>query len=149
MRDSCAKLEDNQSTCDINPGYGELYECKDTFNAAKVSAAATITATKAILDQNNNYERGYCIVRPPGHHAYHNLAAGFCFFNNVAIAVKVAMSEPYNLKRVAIFDWDIHHGDGTQSLFYEDDGVLFISLHRTDKLTFYPGYPECKPEYIG
>ena len=88
-------------------------------------------------------------MRPPGHHAYHDKAAGFCFFNNVAIAVKVALSEPFNLKKVCIFDWDIHHGDGTQALFYDDPRVLFMSLHRTDKLTFYPGYKECLPEFVG
>ena len=147
VRDSCAKLGEGETGYEINPGPGECYECKDTYECAKISAAGTVTAVKDILD--GNHEKGYCIIRPPGHHAYHNMAAGFCFFNNVAIATKVAMSEPYNLERVLIFDWDIHHGDGTQALFYDDPRVLFMSLHRTDNLTFYPGYKECLPEYVG
>jgi acetoin utilization deacetylase AcuC-like enzyme len=95
----------------VNTVKGETYECKETFEAAKLAAAATITGLRKILD--GQYERGYAIVRPPGHHAYQNKAAGFCFFNNVAIAAKLALNEPYNLKRVCVFDWDIHHGDGT------------------------------------
>jgi len=147
VKDTCDGLEPNVSSHLVNTAKGETYECKETFEAAKLAAAATVTGLKKILD--GDYERGYAIVRPPGHHAYHNKAAGFCFFNNVAIAAKVALIEPYNLKKVCIFDWDIHHGDGTQSIFYEDDRVLFISLHRTDKLTFYPAYKDCLPEYTG
>ena len=95
------------------------------------------------------YDRGYCIIRPPGHHASSSQSSGFCFFNNAAIAANVALSPPFNLERVAIFDWDIHHGDGTQSFFYESNCVLYMSLHRTDKLTFYPNNVECRAEYIG
>ena len=62
--------------------------------------------------------RGYCITRPPGHHAKCATGAGFCLFGNVALAANVAKNEG---KRVCIFDWDIHHGDGTQKFFYEDD----------------------------
>jgi acetoin utilization deacetylase AcuC-like enzyme len=83
-------------------------------------------------------QKGYCIIRPPGHHAYHNEASGFCFFNNAALAAKIALDEPFGLKRVCIFDWDIHHGDGTQSMFYNDKRLLYVSLHRSDNLTFYP-----------
>lgn len=149
VKQSCEKLEEGDTSFVVNPQFGELYESKETYEASLVAAAATVTAVKTILDKDNSFERGYCIVRPPGHHAYHNKAAGFCFFNNVALAVNVARYEPYNLRRIAIFGWDIHHGDGTQSLFYESDEVLFISLHRTDKLTFYPGYQECGPQFNG
>ncbi|CDW72549.1 histone deacetylase hda1 [Stylonychia lemnae] len=147
VRDSCAKLAEGESSNVINPGQGEIYECKDTYEAAKISAAGAVAGLRDILD--GKHEKGYCIIRPPGHHAYHNHPAGFCLFNNVAIATKVALSAPYNLERVLIFDWDIHHGDGTQALFYDDPRVLFMSLHRTDKLTFYPGYKECLPEFVG
>lgn len=147
MKDSCAKLGEGESSHKVNTDEGELYESRETYEAAKLAAASAVTGVKKIL--NGDYDKGYCIIRPPGHHAYHNKSAGFCFFNNVAIAVKTALAEPFNLKRVAIFDWDIHHGDGTQSLFYDDPRVLFMSLHRTDKLTFYPMYKECLPEYVG
>eukprot|EP00347_Sterkiella_histriomuscorum_P006078 403354151 len=147
VKEACAKLGDEESSSEIHTATGELYECRETWEAAKVSAASAITGVKDILD--GKHDKGYCIIRPPGHHAYHSHQAGFCFFNNVAIAAKVALSDPYNLKRVLIFDWDIHHGDGTQALFYDDERVLFVSLHRTDNLTFYPGYKECLPEYVG
>lgn len=74
------------------------------------------------------------------------MSAGYCFFNNVALAATEALK---TLNRVMVFDWDIHHGDGTQSMFYNDPRLLFVSLHRTDNLTFYPFYKECRPEYIG
>lgn len=147
VKDSCAKLEPEKSSYLVNPIKGEIYECKESYEAAKLAAASAVTGVKKIL--SGDYEKGYCIIRPPGHHAYHNKSAGFCFFNNVAIAVKTALAEPFNLKRVAIFDWDIHHGDGTQALFYDDPRVLFMSLHRTDRLTFYPMYKECLPEFVG
>lgn len=67
----------------------ENYECKDTYNAAKISAAATLTGVRDILD--GKHDCGYAIVRPPGHHSYNNFLYGFCYFNNVAIAAEVAM----------------------------------------------------------
>jgi len=92
------------------------------------------------------HPRGYSITRPPGHHAQCGSSAGFCIFNNIAIAAKVAKAAG---KRVCIFDWDIHHGDGTQREFYNDEKVLFISLHRSDKLQYYPYNKDMAPEYIG
>ena len=151
VKSSCERLGEGEScSSNINPGKGEIYECKDTYEAALVSAASAVTAVREILDgDDSSHERGYCIIRPPGHHAYHNLASGFCFFNNAALAAKIALDAPYNLKKVAIFDWDIHHGDGTQSMFYEDERLLFMSLHRRDNLTFYPNKVECSSEFIG
>ncbi len=89
----------------------EYYLCKESYEAAKISASGVVTGMKKILE--SKYDRGYCIVRPPGHHANHEASMGFCLFNNVALAAKMATSGPYNLERVCIFDWDIHHGDGT------------------------------------
>ncbi len=148
VRSSCERLGDGESSYCVNPGAGEIYECKDSFNAAKVSAASAVTGVRKILD-SPAMQKGYCIIRPPGHHAYHNIASGFCFFNNAALAAQIAMESPYNLKRVCIFDWDIHHGDGTQSMFYNDNRLLYVSLHRRDNLTFYPNKIECGPDYIG
>lgn len=82
-------------------------------------------------------QSGFAITRPPGHHAYKEQFGGFCFFNNVVIAAQVAKKE-FGLKKIAIFDWDIHHGDGTQDFFYTDKEVLYISLHRYDEGNFYP-----------
>ena len=130
MKDSCAKLGEGESSWNVNTEKGEIYECKDSYEAAIVSAASTVTGVKAILEER--FERGYCIVRPPGHHAYHNVASGFCFFNNAALAAQIALDAPHNLERVCIFDWDIHHGDGTQSMFYNNKKLLYVSLHRSD-----------------
>jgi acetoin utilization deacetylase AcuC-like enzyme len=78
---------------------------------------------------------GFALVRPPGHHALHERAMGFCFFNNVAIAARVAQ-RALGLERVAIVDYDVHHGNGTDAIFRHDDSVLFVSLHQWP---FYPG----------
>jgi len=114
VKTSCEKLGEGESSSACNPGQGEIYECKDSYEAALVSAASAVTAVREILDGDDaTHEKGYCIIRPPGHHAYHNIASGFCFFNNAALATQISLEAPFNLSRVCIFDWDIHHGDGT------------------------------------
>jgi acetoin utilization deacetylase AcuC-like enzyme len=77
----------------------------------------------------------FCAVRPPGHHALKDKAMGFCIFNNVAIGTKY-IQEKYNLPKVLIVDWDVHHGNGTQAAFYDDPNVLYFSVHQ---YPFYPG----------
>lgn len=85
------------------------------------------------------WQNCFAAVRPPGHHAGINRTlSGFCFFNNAAAAARYAQKK-YKLKKVAIFDWDAHHGNSTQEIFWEDDSVLFISVHRHNNGTFYPG----------
>ncbi|XP_015795334.1 histone deacetylase 6 isoform X2 [Tetranychus urticae] len=115
--------------------FDSIYMCKNTNDAARLSVGALLQVTDQVL--TNKSRNGFAIIRPPGHHAARNAASGFCIFNNIAVAVEYAIKN-YNLKRVLIVDWDVHHGDGTQSIFENHPNVLFISLHRYDFASFYP-----------
>ena len=102
---------------------------------ARLAAGGVMAAVDAVMA--NAVETAYALVRPPGHHAMADRAMGFCVFNNVAVAVRHAQRN-YGTKRVVIVDWDVHHGNGTQDIFYGDADVLFISLHQEDH--FPPGW---------
>jgi len=99
------------------------------MQSALVSAGSTVEAVRAVC--SDTVDQSFAIVRPPGHHAHSNAAGGFCFFNNVAVAARTAQRE-HSARKVVIFDWDVHVGDGTSQVFYEDDTVLYISIHRYD-----------------
>lgn len=88
------------------------------------------------------------IIRPPGHHAMKAEYNGYCFFNNVAIAVQHALDK-CGMKKILIVDWDVHHGQGTQRMFYNDPRVLFFSIHRYENGTFWPNLRESDFDYIG
>ncbi len=107
--------------------------CTPRSTAVARSATGNLLAiTQAVL--TGNASAGYALIRPPGHHATPTHAMGFCLFNNIAIAVRYAQQKGW-VRRVAIVDFDVHHGNGTQDVFYEDPHVLFISSHQ------YPLYP--------
>ncbi|MYN11855.1 histone deacetylase family protein [Pusillimonas sp. TS35] len=99
--------------------------CPRTLDAAMASAGAGITAVDAIM--RGEHRNAFCAVRPPGHHARRAQAMGFCFFNNIAVAAAYAL-ERYGLKRVAIIDFDVHHGNGTEEIFAGDQRVLMCSF---------------------
>jgi acetoin utilization deacetylase AcuC-like enzyme len=110
----------------------------DTALSAQ-SYAAALKAAGALLQSvdgclQGDFERSFCLVRPPGHHALPDRGMGFCLFNNVAIAARYATTRK-DVERVLIVDWDAHHGNGTQDIFYEDPAVLYVSLHQ------HPHYP--------
>ena len=104
-----------------------------TWDAALRSAGAVIEATDAVIE--GELENAFCAIRPPGHHACRDKAMGFCFFNNVAIAAKHAV-ERHGLKRVAIVDFDVHHGNGTEDIVAGDDRILMVSFFQ------HPFFPE-------
>ena len=107
----------------LSPGSKEA-----TFDAA----GSIISAIDGV--QNKEFKNAFCNVRPPGHHCNQNKAAGFCILNNIAIGAKYLLKK-YKYSKIAIIDFDVHHGNGTQDIFYENENVLFISTHQ------YPYYP--------
>jgi acetoin utilization deacetylase AcuC-like enzyme len=98
-----------------------------SWEPAMLAAGAGLAAVDQVCERGGR--RAYCLVRPPGHHASRDRAMGFCLFNNVALAANYARQR-HGVERVAIVDWDVHHGNGTQELFYGDGDVLFVSLHQ-------------------
>lgn len=114
--------------------YAPTYVTRSSFEDALLAAGGVMTCARAVLhgDANN----AFAIVRPPGHHAEPDRALGFCLFNNVAVAARAALAN--GLERVAIIDYDAHHGNGTQAAFLHEDGVAFLSTHQYQP-GFYPG----------
>ncbi len=111
----------------------DTHVSSDSYDAALFAAGALLTAIDLVMDKKA--DNAFCLVRPPGHHSTPTRAMGFCLFNNVAIAAKYIQSI-YNLDRIVIIDWDVHHGNGTQDAFYDDPSVMYFSMH---KYPFYPG----------
>ncbi len=107
----------------------------DSFTVALAAAGACAAAVEAVLKGTDR--TALCLVRPPGHHATPTRSMGFCLFNNIALAVQHAR-KAHQLTRLLIVDWDVHHGNGTQDIFYEDPQVMFFSIHRYG-MGFYPG----------
>ncbi len=104
-----------------------------SYEAALYAAGGLMVAVEAVM--KGEVDNAFALVRPPGHHAIHDRAMGFCIFNNMAIAAKFALSK-FNLNRILIADFDVHHGNGTQDAFYADPKVLYFSTHQ---YPFYPG----------
>ncbi len=120
---------------------GELHEMLDpdthtsgaSYKTALLAAGGVLDVIDAVV--NGDLDNGLVLTRPPGHHAEADRAMGFCLFNNVAVGAR-HLADKHGLNRVLIVDWDVHHGNGTQRSFYEDNGILFMSIHQ---FPFYPG----------
>ena len=134
----------------------EMEELAETFNSIYInqwslqSALLSAGGVLTVLDSLARAEvrAGLAVVRPPGHHAEPDEPHGFCFFNNVAIAAKYAL-DCLGMSRVLILDWDVHHGNGIQHMFYNDSRVLYISLHRYDNGSFFPGSDDAGADKVG
>ncbi|XP_071872273.1 histone deacetylase 4 isoform X2 [Bombus fervidus] len=108
----------------------------NTAPAARMAVGCVVDlAFKTAMADIKN---GFAVVRPPGHHAETNQAMGFCFFNSVAIAARL-LQQKLDIRKILILDWDVHHGNGTQQMFYDDPRVLYMSIHRHDEGNFFPG----------
>ncbi|MDX2094196.1 MAG: histone deacetylase [Kofleriaceae bacterium] len=126
-------LEDLAKVIPGNTGWldGDTYFSPGTWNAARAATGSTVQLVTDVLD--GALSSGIAVVRPPGHHATRDKAMGFCLFNNVAAAAAAARAR--GAARVAIVDWDVHHGNGTQDIFWDDPSVMYLSVHQ------YPYYP--------
>jgi acetoin utilization deacetylase AcuC-like enzyme len=123
---------------DVMAGYdslstGDTKICAGSFHAALFGVGTLLEAVDQVV--GGNARNAFCVVRPPGHHATASAGMGFCLFNNVAVAARYAQRK-YGIERVLIADWDVHHGNGTQDIFYADPSVMFFSTHQSP---WYPG----------
>lgn len=114
----------------------DTYVTPSSYDLARLSAGSAAAAVDKIM--SGEAKTGLALLRPPGHHAERNRIGGFCLFNNVAVAARQAQAA-HGVKKVVIIDFDVHHGNGTQDIFYDDPDVLFISLHLYLSGFFYPG----------
>ncbi len=106
--------------------------CPDSYSIARLAVGGAMAAADAMM--KGEIDNAFCAVRPPGHHATPGRAMGFCLFNNIAILAKY-LQQQYQIPKVLIVDWDVHHGNGTQDAFYEDPTVFYFSIHQ------WPHYP--------
>lgn len=116
---------------------------RDSFDVARLAAGAVCDGVRRVVAGEDC--TGLCLVRPPGHHALSDRAMGFCLVGNVAVAARLAIDQ-LQLDRVLIVDWDVHHGNGTQAMFYDEPRVGFFSAHRWP---FYPGTGEAAETGVG
>ncbi len=125
-------IDQVRAICEHGGGYLDIDTILSpgSYDAAIMAAGGTIAAVDAVMGDFGN---AFALVRPPGHHAMPNRGMGFCIFNNVAIAAKHAQAR--GLKKVLIVDWDVHHGNGTNAIFYSDRSVMYFSTHQ------FPHYP--------
>ncbi|UCG57169.1 MAG: SUMF1/EgtB/PvdO family nonheme iron enzyme [Phycisphaerales bacterium] len=129
-------VERVRQSCDTNAGYLDSLDVPisaRSYEVALLAAGGVLGAVDAVME--GKITNAFCAVRPPGHHAMEDRAMGFCIFNNVAIGARY-IRKKWNLSKILIVDWDVHHGNGTQAEFYDDPNVLYFSVHQ---YPFYPG----------
>lgn len=128
-------------TNEMDKGRKSLYVGSLTYEASVISAGGAIEVCKNVVV--GTVKNAIAVIRPPGHHAEQDTAMGFCLFNNVSIAARVCQTDyPKLCRKILILDWDVHHGNGIQNIFYRDPNILYISLHVYKNGSFYPDPPE-------
>ena len=141
-REALAAVHSDEYLChareDIESGArqlrtGDTSVCRASWQVAEMAVGGLLSAVDAVVD--GNVANAFCATRPPGHHATANQGMGFCVFSNVAVAARYAQRK-YGVGKILIADWDVHHGNGTQEIFYDDDSVFFFSTHQSP---WYPG----------
>ena len=131
-----AYIKHAEEVCRAGNGFLDSMDvsvCTESYDIALLAAGSAMQLADKII--NRDIDNGFALLRPPGHHAEQTMALGFCVFNNIAILARY-LQNTYQLNKIAIIDWDVHHGNGTQHLFEEDPSVLYISTHQ---YPFYPG----------
>lgn len=125
-RETCAAGAPLLDTADVSI-------CPDSYSTALLAAGSALELADGVV--SGQLDNGFLLARPPGHHAEHDMAMGFCLFNNVAILARYLQAQ-HGVGKILILDWDVHHGNGTQHTFEDDPSVLYISTHQ---YPFYPG----------
>ncbi|XP_055523218.1 histone deacetylase 6 isoform X2 [Wyeomyia smithii] len=139
-------FRDSDALEELSSHYDAIFIHPSSYECSLLSAGSTIELVDAIVA--GRVQNGMAIIRPPGHHAMKAEYNGYCFFNNVAIAAQHALDK-LGLKRILVVDWDVHHGQGTQRMFYDDPRVLYFSIHRYECGTFWPNLRESDFDCIG
>ncbi len=141
-------LRDFEAACHMGPGitdYAPTFVTPSTFADAFLAAGATLTCTRAVMD--GHARNAFAIVRPPGHHAEPEASMGFCLLNNIAIAARYALTS--GLSRILIYDFDVHHGNGTQAVFWNEPRASFFSTHQENIYPFRTGFMNEAPHARG
>jgi len=135
-------VEDIENVCS---GFDSVYMCEHTDRAARLAAGGSVELVEKVLD--GEIHNGMGLVRPPGHHAMEDTQCGFCGYNNVVVAAKVALGR--GVKKILIVDFDLHHGQGTQYAFYDDPRVVYMSVHRYERGKYWPHLRESNSDWVG
>ncbi|XP_018323609.1 histone deacetylase 6 isoform X2 [Agrilus planipennis] len=133
---------------EVNMSKRDIYTCDDSTKSILKSAGGLLSVIDEVMAAESSSGCGAAFIRPPGHHADHGKAMGFCFINNVAVAANYVLDK-YKLQRVLIVDFDIHHGNGTQSLFYDNPKVLYLSVHKYDNGNYFPQSEDANFDRVG